>query len=344
MRVHDAAVDAQVGNALIEVKFAADALRTVRTGLMQLAYAMNKQPSSLGYLVLVHSGITAERLRQEWEKAKSVLNPQIARNITLCLKEKDGYLAIPDALTPELKAILDDVVARERSRGDRKLPRPDYALIICKILLNHWATSEKPITADRLAQIAGCSYPTVARALSQLGSLVERTSDRRISLRYFPKDIYFRLAANSDKFRASTRYSDSTGQSRTPEKHLKRLENLDVPGLAVGGVFGARHYYHDLNLVGTPRLDLSLHAYHSRASLEFMTRLDPALRIEPDPVKPANLVVHFVQQKDPLFTPRREGLFWADPLDCMLDLQEAKLDQQALQFLNAIERRQVIAT
>ncbi len=340
-RRQDDGVDAEVGNALIEVKFATDALRTVRTGLMQLAYALSRRPNSEGYLVLVNSGITAVRLRKEWERTKSVLNPQIAKRITLCKKEKDGYLGIPDILTGEMQSILDNVVVSEQARSGMRLLRPDYTLIIAKILLNRWATSEKPVTADHLAQVAGCSYPTVARAVGQLGSLVERTSDRRISLRYFPKEIYFRLAANSDKFRASTRYSDSTGQSRPPEKHVKRIEQLDVPGLALGGVLGARHYCPDLNLVGTPRLDLELHAYRWRVGLEFMKELDPALRIEPDPLKPANVVVHFIQQKDPLFTRRNEGLQWADPMDCLLDLQEARLDEQASQFMRAAEHHQL---
>ncbi len=331
-------IDAQVGNALIEVKFCADALRTVRTALIQVAYAMAEKPGSEGYLVLVDSGITAERLREEWEKASAILDPHISHQLMLCLMTGDQYIGIPNALSPAMKPVLDEVVAQERAKGGGALPRPDYSLIILKILLNRWTTTGEPMTADSLAQIAGCTYPTVARVVTELGSLVQRTSDRRISLRYFPKDVYLRLVANSDKFRKATRFTDNTGQIRSPETHLRRLEMLGVPGLAIGGAIGARHYCPDLDLIGTPRLDLSLHAYRSRASLEFMKKLDPALKREDDPLRPASVVVHFIQQKDPLFSQRAEGLCWADPLDCLLDLHESRLEGQAAQFLSAIER------
>jgi len=60
-------VDARVGNALIEVKFGVDALRTIRTSLMQVAYPLSEDPVSEGFVVLVDSPITMERLRDEWE-------------------------------------------------------------------------------------------------------------------------------------------------------------------------------------------------------------------------------------------------------------------------------------
>jgi hypothetical protein len=38
------------------------------------------------------------------------------------------------------------------------------------------------------------------------------------------------------------------------------------------------------------------------------------------------------------FTPRDGGLAWADPVECLLDLHEARLEMQASQFLEALQR------
>jgi len=114
---------------------------------------------------------------------------------------------------------------------------------------------------------------------------------------------------------------------------------LNPPGLAIGGVLGAKYYYPNLDLVGTPRLDLSLHCPGKRLNLDFIERLDPALKRVEDPLAPANVVVHAVRQADAQFTPREGGLAWADPVECLFDLHEARLELQAGQFLDALQRQ-----
>ena len=110
---------------------------------------------------------------------------------------------------------------------------------------------------------------------------------------------------------------------------------MERPNIAVGGVFGAKHYHPSLDLVGSPRLDLTIHSTGSRADLGFVERLDPALRKVEDPSEPANLVIHFLRRHDSLFDKGSDGLNWADPVECLLDLHEARLEPQALEFLNS---------
>jgi hypothetical protein len=50
-------------------------------------------------------------------------------------------------------------------------------------------------------------------------------------------------------------------------------------------------------------------------------------------------VVHNVYHANSLFVPREGGLEWADPVECLLDLHEARLEMQATQFLNALRKR-----
>lgn len=335
---HSTEVDAQVGNALIEVKFSVDALRTIRTSIIQLAYAVAAHPGSEGLLVLVDSAITEKTLRAEWQNARAVLKPEIQDRLTVCIAGEGRYLGIPRDPVPEMQRVLDQVVRKERSHPGLRQSRTDYFFVVLKILIHRWLTSGEPVTSAWLAQTAGCSYPTVARSLSRLGNLVERQSDRRIGLRYFPREEFSRLLAVSDKLRSTARFADRSGQPRSPEAHLRRLEKLNIPHLAIGGVLGARHYCPALDIVGTSRLDLSFHCYRDRANLDFIEKLDPALQQEDDPLKPTNVVVHIVRHKDPLFTPREGWLQWADPIECLLDLHEARFESQASQFLKTLQR------
>jgi hypothetical protein len=331
----DADVDARIGNALIEVKFGVDAIRTLRTSLMQVAYAAGEDPAASGYIVLVDSPISEERLRHEWERAATVLRDDVLHRLTICLQTPARILGIPNDPDTKTQSVLSDVI--ESERGRMHTIRTDYSFIIQKLLLHRWLTNPEPVTSEWLGRTAGCSYPAVARALNSLGSLVERTSDRRVTLRWFPEDAFARIAATADRARSTTRFADQSGQPRSVVSHLRRLEKLSPPGLAIGGALGANHYDSGLDLVGTPRLDLSLHCPGKKLNLAFIKHLDPALKLVEDPLAPANVIVHAVRHADPLFTPREGGLDWADPVECLFDLHEARLDQQATQFLQTLQ-------
>ncbi len=324
-------VDARVGNALIEVKFGVDSLRSIRTSLMQVAYPVGEEPAAHGYVVLVDSPITEKRLRDEWERTATVLREDVLDRLTICLQMEGHIIGIPSDPDTETQRILARVV--EAERGKMSTARTDYAFIILKLLVHHWLTSGEPVTSEWLARTAGCSYPAVARALRPLGSLVERRSDRRVILRWFPKEEFARLLAVADRARSTVRFADQSGQPRSVESHLRRLEKLNPPRLAIGGALGAKFYYPELDLVGAPRLDLSLHCPGQRMNLEFVETLDPALKRVEDPLATANVVVHAVRHADAQFTPRENGLAWADPVECLFDLYEARLDAQASQFL-----------
>jgi hypothetical protein len=148
--------------------------------------------------------------------------------------------------------------------------------------------------------------------------------------------VFARLVALSDRARATSRYADRTGRARSPEEHVARLERLGLEGIAIGGVLAARHRVPDLDITGAPRLDLSVHSRGGVVPHDWVRRLDPGLELVPDPMAPASVVLHAVRHADPLFTPREGGLAWADPIECLLDLHEARLESQARQFLAAL--------
>jgi hypothetical protein len=132
------------------------------------------------------------------------------------------------------------------------------------------------------------------------------------------------------------RFADRSGQPESPPVLLRRLEAVAPLGVAVGGVAGARQYHPELDIIGLPRLDLSVHAPTRDADIGFLSRLDPALKPVGDPAEPARVVLHFVRHAEPLFTPNPGGLPWADPVECLLDLDEGGLQAQALEFMDAL--------
>jgi hypothetical protein len=341
-KLRDLGVDAEVGHRLIEVKIGVSGLRSVRLALMQLAYALAEQPQSEGYLVLSQIAITRERLLKEWKYASAVLRRETLDRMVLCIEENGQFDGIPHTPDLETQRVLLQVLEKERAQAGPRVARADASFVVLKILLYHWLTDGHFVTADWLARTSGYTYPTVANVLQGLGSLIERGSDRRFRLRWFPHEELVRLVSMSDRDRATARYADRSGQPRSPEAHLARLEKLNLPGLAIGGVLGAKHYFPDLDLVGTPRLDISLHARNPRVDLDFIEKLDPALQRVKDPLEPASVVVHNVYHANPLFVPRKGGLEWADPVECLLDLHEARLEKQAAQFLDALRKRRPV--
>ena len=111
---------------------------------------------------------------------------------------------------------------------------------------------------------------------------------------------------------------------------LVRSRQLRKGGfLGLGGTMGARHWYPDLDLHGDPRLDLSLHCPQDRMDLDFVEKLDPALDREEDPAAPASLAIHAIRRKEACFTESDKGYSIADPVECMLDLHELRLETQA---------------
>jgi len=331
-------VDAGVGNRLIEVKVGVAALRTIRMGLMQLAYNLSQRPSFQGFLVLPDVTVTRKRLEEEWQLAASVLRPDLLGRLSLCMSDGDHFVGIPRDPDLDTQRILSKVVAAERPHVGSRVARAHASFVVLKILLLEWLRGGEPITAEYLVRSSGYSYPTIANVLLNLGSLIERQSDRRVTLRWFPKDEFARLLAVSDRARSTVRFTDRSGQPRPFESYLRRLEKLDPPGLAIGGVLGAKHYFADLDLVGIPRLDISLHCPGHQMDLGFVERLDPALKRVSDPLEPASVVVHAVRHADPFFIPREGELQWADPVECLIDLHEARLEKQAHQFLEALQR------
>jgi hypothetical protein len=353
---HTLGVNAEVGNTLIEVKVGVRAVRNLRTGVMDLAHRLTqKNAQQRALLVLADPQITQERLEREWRAAQETLRPEVMERISLVVFKDGHFRGLPQDLDPQIRSQLEIVLRDQVASRRVRIHSGATYYEIFKVLIHQWLLDKGPMTADWVARTVGCNYRTVASALFRLGSTIKRHSDRRIELAHFPREEWAELVAVSNQTRSTVRFADRSGQPRSPESlHrrltdrylaairgqsqptellLGRLAKMEQPNIGVGGVFGAKHYYPNLDLTGSPRLDLTIHG--NRVDWGFVEQLDPALRRVQDPSEPANLVAHFLRRHDPLFDREPEGALWADPVECLLDLHEMRMESQAREFLNS---------
>lgn len=330
-------VDAEVGDALVDVKVGLDSRRALIGAAMNLAYLLGEKPGVRGLLVLVDSAITMPRLREEWARAAKVLRPEIQRRLHIFRYQTETIQGVPTEPDAEMQRIIHEAVSREQRSvegGHRSRSSTPFHDIL-RILINQWIQRAGPLTSRWLGEAAGCSYPTVAAALEKLEKHLVRHSDRRVELKAFPKDEWFRLVANADNVRQTLRFADHSGQPRSMESLFSRLQRLHLEGVAIAGVLGARRRHPGLDLIGTPRLDLTLHVRTRQPDLGFIRQLDPALR-PARPEEPARLVIHLLRYPHRFSESDADGLLWADPVECLLDLHEMRLESQALDFLQAL--------
>lgn len=328
-------IDAEIDLTLVEVKSGLNAVRNLRAGLLDLAYALKGRPNHRGLLVLADTNISERRLQEEWKLASDTLRPDVAARLGILSFEEGNFRGYPDLPQKIFLARLEEIVCRETSQAGRQLPRPDYSSEILKILIRDWFLKNGPMTATRLQEIAGCAYPTVAKTLDKLSQYLRRNSDRSFGLARFPKDMWSTLLTRGDDLRQTVRFADRSGQPRLPDILARRLAKLGRSDVALGGVLGARNHYPNLDLLGTPRVDLTVHCPGNRMDLGFVFRVDPGLMPADSSDAPPALVVHVLRRREAFFTPMAEGGLCADPVECLLDLHEARLESQAEGFFNA---------
>lgn len=335
--------DGILGGTVFEVLVDPRDLRRLRASFLQLARVASG-PERRGVLVLDQPQITGERLRDEWQSLSLIMRSGILERMSLVIR-RDGQ---PDKVFGTIllaeHAAIEEIVGHVRVRAPRATQRPSEAFFdVLRVLLIHWFRKSGPLTSKDLCEQTGFSYPTIASALERLESELVRNSDRRVELRGFPRDAWFKLLAQSEQVRASQCYTDRSGRPRSPEVLLGRLRELGLDHVAVGGVLGARRYQPSLDLVGTPRVDLILHRNnHAAARLgkfadpaAIIRKLDPALK-PAGSGEPCQVVVHTLYRNEPFFSAVEKGVRWADEVECLLDLHEARLESQALEFHNRL--------
>jgi len=317
------------------------AVRDLRAVFLQLAaVAARDAHIERACVVLAIDRLTTGRMRAEWDDLMTVLRPEVARRLGLVAVGENVRLCLPDddARLVEIAEIgrgfLDESVPP-------KLPRLSKSLDVLKVLLVRWLLGQGPIARGELGEQAGCSYPTVAKAVERFARDIREHSNRSVELKVFPRDAWSELLALAPTCRARIAYIDRTGRRPDPETLLRRLKKLMPSHVALGGVAAAQHWDPHFDLRGLPRLDLSL-AAEGGLDLGFLRRLDPGLGPLDGEGTPV-LLVHPLQRPAALFTPG-DQIPIADPVETLLDLSELRLVDQSNALIERLERRAREAT
>ena len=344
--------------AIVAVKLKPRAIRDIRAAILQLSYWLQEKPSKQGYLLLIEPGISQNRLAEEWARARQVFRTDIADRMWIGTYRDDKLFGLSRDLLRETEEQLRQIGREETLSHEAILPKPYYSAEVLKLLIFLWILRSDrtsgwisedplpfkykidipagPLTSTWLADKVGCTFRTISNALDAIGSALFRHPNQSVELKYFPRHAWEELLVLSDKSRMTMRFTNRSDQPRSPESLVKRLERLRRDDIAIGGVLGAKRIYPELDLTGTPRLDLTVHSPNRRRDISFLRQLDPGLKEWDRSDPPPSLVVHFLRRKESFFKVDCNGVIWADPVECLLDLQEAWLEPQALQFHSAI--------
>ncbi len=319
--------DFRLGDTIVDVKSNLHSFRNLRAALLQLTYYISVEPVERGVLVLVHPRISDEALHKEWSLLSRTLQPEVLRRLFLVVRRESGLTPIAGDLPKDLDRQLLARVDQEARIQPYRAPQTSDAILL--VLLNEWLLRKGPMTTRWLMQAIGCSYPTVANALRRLGAVIKRFPDRRFQLWGFPTEEWQRVVANRERSHPTLHYLDRSGQRRGAEALLHRAVALDRSDIALGGVLAARHYHPEIDLRGTPRLDLTLHSPNGRVDLSFVERLDPALERTQANDEHADLAIHVLRRRENFYVFEDGGLPFADRVSTLLDLYDARLTAQA---------------
>lgn len=340
--------DAIRGDSVFEVVIDVRDVRRLRSSFVEMGRIADQGMHSI--LILDEPQVSIERLCAEWEGIQSLFQPHVLKRLTLCIRrDGEGNNTLGLKLTKEEESSIAEVVEHARQFSSRYTRRPsDASFDILRVMLIHWLRETGPVTSKDLSLETGFSYPTIARTLEDLEPHLHRHSDRRVELQSFPKEAWLKLVAQIEKVRGSRGYTDRSGRPRPPEVLINRLKedslrNICHNAVAVGGTFGARHYLPGIDLFGNPRLDLVINAHsgrgHRPVAIDTLIRkLDPALK-PAERGEPCQVVVHTLYRHKSFFTETDDGIFYADEIECLLDLHEARLEQQAQEFLEKLTPR-----
>jgi hypothetical protein len=331
--------DAVLGDSIFEALIEPRDVRRFRSAVIDLARIVSVTTQRRGILIVNDPHITEARLLNEWSAMNSVLRPEILSRLTMFIDlEKSRNPVIGHLSDPERESI-QAVIEHARLPNHPKPTRPAEAFFdILRVLAVHWIRESGPITSKELSEQTGFTYPTISAALVRLKPHLRRHSDRRVELESFPRDAWLKLIAQSEKVRSTHAYADRSGRPRSPETLVNRLRVQERNDVAIGGVLGARHYVPRLDLVGTPRLDLVLCSNRKDNADDLVRRLDPALK-PAERGEPARIVVHTLYRPVSFFDKDGQGDSYADEVECLLDLHDARLEQQAIEFLEKLSPR-----
>lgn len=319
--------------------------RDLHAAMVEMALAVQEDKRIQRAFLVWHSDrLTWARARREWNRVACLLPERLRKRLAFVRFVEGSPI---ECEPPHLKT--HHVVRKLEETGlpeqDRELPSSaglsPGLFEVLKVLLLRWLRGSGPVATGKLMETCSLSHPTVAGAIEELTRRRElrRLRNRSVELVAFPRQTWQQVVTISDQLRKPIRFVSAAGRPPEPEFHLKLLREARLGGVAIGGVVAARRMSPDFDLVGTPRLDITM-ASTGIGIHDLLSRVDPTLQISQDPSAECAIVVHRLRRAENLFQPGRAGdLQSADEVEVLLDLHELRLEQQAADLVEHLIRR-----
>jgi len=328
-------VDALCGELIFEFKNSVKDNRVFQSSLIRLSSILADLPSHTGILILDETKISGLRLREEWNNYARLIQPDIISRLKMVVLSKNEiFERFGDLSKIEIDLVHEIYKTLSQKDAHKKVRKPDALFEILRILIIQWFRGNGPIQVNKLCQLSGFSYPSVSSALEKMESQLKRHSNRSIELKSFPQDLWVKLIATIDNVRVPQGFW--AHRPRDIEYLKSKILNNTNFEVGFGGIIGARHYLPSIDLLGTPRLDLTVQKWSNSKIENFAKSLDPGLK-KVQPGELPQLVIHNLFRQDPLFI-NDDHMLYADEVECLLDLQESRLEQQASELLEYLKK------
>lgn len=326
--------DALFGKLLFEYKSQVNDLRLLQSTILQLGRILSDMEGYSAVLIINQTKFSKLRLQYEWQSLQKLIRSSILTRIRIIVFAKDSIIAQFGDLNEEEKNVMFEIRKKLSKTGIKSdYRKPDAFFEILRIMIVCWFRKTGPLKLNRLSQISGFSYPTVALALERLNDKLIRHSDRSVELKSFPLNEWLKLVSNSTENRLT--YSYWSFRPKPIQDLINRLNEKPDNKIAFGGIIGARHYLPGIDLIGIPRLDLSVQNMNASEIHRLVQRIDPGLKKEERGTIP-QLVIHVLTRPDPLFLKNKEQ-YISDETECLLDLHDAMLDGPYLELLEHLK-------
>jgi hypothetical protein len=354
--VQDPEVDLVWGNWLVEI-YQGASVRDVRARLMTLGYKLlqNRNAEQDAVIVCMGSKLRTETLTTELERMRALFGPTLGDRLTIVraqdrkpykVESLDSIGAKLETLAFSTRLATAFVGAGKETRHKKTSGSRSAKDWVLEYLLQSWLNNVGPIPVMGICRDVGVSYTTVSAVISELDSLdlLYRASNRSVELKQFPWKQWRAWLQNSGNNRATVRYASSTRLPRPVNALIDRFMRLpkDAIGnveVSVGGVSGASQYYPRLDITASPRLDLVVYGDEADFGHEMVRRLDPSQDPVTEPAIPGDIAVHYVGRRTKRLGMRKDGVNYADPIQCLADLHELGLDAQGDEMLTHIVDR-----
>jgi hypothetical protein len=301
---------------ILEVQ-AGSGFRDIQAAIIKLAIQAHNPEIHHAILLAQEPRVSSKSMAEEWQRSLSVLIPEIKEKLALIVLYKDTWFVLPES------SYLERIARHVAGISPVTQRRPNRSFEVLRVLVTRWLQHQPSISHALLMEQTGLSYPTIRDSLAEIEE-VKRASDRSVFLQRFPYATWARLLAFSDEIRQTQAFMDASGRF-SPYQLFERLKSRHPSGVGIGGVLAARHWHPAFDLEGIPRLDLSVPL--SMTNLDFIKQVFPTLVPAPKGTPPV-LVVHQLVRKQSLFS-KSENIYFADPAEVLLDLQELRLEVQA---------------